>query len=167
MKKVFQTIIDRGNGNCMQAAIASLFELPLEKVPHFISLGKDWWQTYCDFLQEQGYAFEDYLYNYLYESMAQTQSDCFVAPMKAKWSISKKKLYKEHSVNGYFHASVLSPGNFSLKDADRGCHHSVIIDKDYNIVHDPNPKYQTVRQYPLAHLIKFNGVICVDLYKKI
>lgn len=32
-------------GNCFQAAIASLLELPLDDVPHFVALGKDAWWT--------------------------------------------------------------------------------------------------------------------------
>lgn len=34
MKPVMQTVFGE-NGNCMQACIASLLELPLEEVPHF------------------------------------------------------------------------------------------------------------------------------------
>ena len=37
MKKNFQTVVNKGNGNCMQAAIASLLDLELEDVPNFIS----------------------------------------------------------------------------------------------------------------------------------
>lgn len=45
MTPVAQTIIapndDKGMpGNCLQAAIASLLELPLDEVPHFV--GRDW-----------------------------------------------------------------------------------------------------------------------------
>lgn len=41
VKKVFQTIVDRGNGNCMQAAVASLLNLELSDVPHFIETAKE------------------------------------------------------------------------------------------------------------------------------
>lgn len=36
MIKVYQTMVDRGHGNCMQAVIASLLEKPLEEVPRFL-----------------------------------------------------------------------------------------------------------------------------------
>lgn len=29
-------------GNCLQAAVASIYELPIEAVPHFIQFGDDW-----------------------------------------------------------------------------------------------------------------------------
>lgn len=52
MKPVHQTLFradqadtegdDFQRGNCLQAAIASVFELPLEDVPHFVG-HEDWW----------------------------------------------------------------------------------------------------------------------------
>lgn len=36
-------------GNCLQAAVASLFELPLEDVPHFVA-AEDWWGCLTDWL---------------------------------------------------------------------------------------------------------------------
>jgi hypothetical protein len=48
VKPVLQTIL-RGDsdeptrrGNCLQAAVASVFEVPLEDVPHFVA-EEDWW----------------------------------------------------------------------------------------------------------------------------
>jgi hypothetical protein len=38
MKRVFQTRFGGTHGNCMQAATASLLELPIEAVPDFIEL---------------------------------------------------------------------------------------------------------------------------------
>lgn len=52
MKPVKQTIIDKDNGNCLQAAVASILELELYEVPHFIDQGLDWWFAYRDFLAQ-------------------------------------------------------------------------------------------------------------------
>ena len=41
MKPVMQTLDGPEEGNCLQACIASLFELELEAVPHFV-LKDDW-----------------------------------------------------------------------------------------------------------------------------
>ena len=38
MTKAYQTIIDKSHGNCMQAAVASLFDKKLEEVPNFIEM---------------------------------------------------------------------------------------------------------------------------------
>lgn len=36
-----------GGGNCLQACVASLLNLPLESVPHFMIFGKeDWWDAF-------------------------------------------------------------------------------------------------------------------------
>ena len=53
MKPVNQTIIDKENGNCLQAAVASILELDLEEVPHFISIGEDWWFDFRDWLAKR------------------------------------------------------------------------------------------------------------------
>ena len=72
MKPVDQTIFydpsvgPKGQrGNCLQAVIASLLELPLEEVPHFVGDDLDhdgdnnlewhWWKRLLDFLKSKGY----------------------------------------------------------------------------------------------------------------
>lgn len=50
MKPVKQTDTSFETGNCLQACVASIFELELDEVPHFISYGDDWWFQYRDFL---------------------------------------------------------------------------------------------------------------------
>jgi hypothetical protein len=36
-----QTILDDGNGDCFRTCVASLFDLPVEQVPHFLAQGGD------------------------------------------------------------------------------------------------------------------------------
>lgn len=40
-------------GNCLQAAVASLFELSLSEVPHFVA-EDDWWGCLADWLDVRG-----------------------------------------------------------------------------------------------------------------
>ena len=49
MKPVDQTLFGEGRGNCLQACIASVLELPLEAVPHFV-LKDDWVEALQMFL---------------------------------------------------------------------------------------------------------------------
>jgi len=49
MIPVYQTVIDKGRGNCLQAAMASMFHLELEQVPHFI-LYEDWFKVFWHWL---------------------------------------------------------------------------------------------------------------------
>ncbi len=45
MIPVYQTVFSIPGGNCLQAALASVFEVPLGTVPHFANLDSDdWWQ---------------------------------------------------------------------------------------------------------------------------
>lgn len=48
-------------GNCLQACIASILELKLEEVPHFVTLPDDEWFAFlCNWLYDQGYEVEDF-----------------------------------------------------------------------------------------------------------
>jgi hypothetical protein len=59
MIPVKQTIYEDPNrmGNCLQACIASLFELPLNAVPHFVE-SPDFPDNYIKFIEDSGYSFE-------------------------------------------------------------------------------------------------------------
>lgn len=49
MKPVYQTVFGSPGGNCMQAAVASIFELPLEQVPNFVENGDEWVEALVSF----------------------------------------------------------------------------------------------------------------------
>lgn len=111
MKKVYQTIVDKEHGNCMQAAVASLFDLELSEVPNFIEHGENWYNVFDDFIRKYGYE-----PNYI--------------------SGNVNELHKiarlDNGVNGYFYGAVNS-------QTFEGITHSVIVDRYLNVVHDPNP----------------------------
>ena len=55
MKPVFQTQFGGKEGNCMQAAIASILELPLDEVPHLMLYSvDDWWGKYEEWAKQLG-----------------------------------------------------------------------------------------------------------------
>ncbi len=59
MKKVYQTVIDKGKGNCMQAGLASMFELDITQVPNLILYGKhEWFNVFWHFLLGIGYEYK-------------------------------------------------------------------------------------------------------------
>ena len=110
MKKVYQTVIDRYHGNCMQAVVASLFELELDQVPNFIEEESWYWKMH-EFYQERGY-----------------QLGTFGGSLEMLKTAAKF----DGGVNGYFDATVASK-------IFEGGTHAVVVDMDMNIVHDPNP----------------------------
>lgn len=114
MKKVFQTIVDKGNGNCLQAAVASLFELELKDVPHFLEAGDQWYLSLSNFYNSKGY-------------------DCCVFGSD-KTTVEDFRKAAEHDggVGGYFEATVKSQ---TFEDT----YHAVVVDTNLNVVHDPNP----------------------------
>lgn len=55
MKKVYQTLFADGEGNCFQAALASVLELDLEEVPHFcLNGGSEWYDRLLEWLRSFG-----------------------------------------------------------------------------------------------------------------
>jgi hypothetical protein len=140
----------------MQAAIASLLDLSLSEVPNFIDMGEDWFEQYVQFLQQHNCDFEGTLYNP--RNLGYWGEDDLV------------KLQTMDGVNGFFFASVYSPKYFNpatfTEPDTRRVTHAVIIDKDLNIVHDPNPAYSGIKQYPLHEFLGYNGVQHVHMIEK-
>lgn len=114
MTPVYQTIISPENGNCMQAALASLFDKELDDVPNFVEY--DNWTYKCVlWLRDLGYQL------------------AYVNACNLDGKITLKDVLEyDGGVNGYFYASVPS-------QTFPGVTHAVIIDKEGNVVHDPNP----------------------------
>jgi len=108
----------------MQAAIASLFELPLDAVPNFI-----------EFDNKEKYPDTNHLFemNKFYVKNGYTEG---ITPIHRMRNDTLEKMIAiarfDGGVNGYFYATVPSqtyPDVF----------HAVIVDSELNIVHDPNP----------------------------
>lgn len=138
MKKVFQTVVDKGRGNCMQAAIASLFEKELEEVPNFIEFKDSWWTLIDRFYMDNGYKHI-------------TPFNIDEGGKKRDLELVKNILKHDNGVNGYFYATVPSQ---TFKDVS----HAVIVDTELRVVHDPNPNQ-------LALKLKPEDVIQVDTVK--
>lgn len=56
MTPVTQTITG-DKGNCLQAAVASILDKPLEEVPHFICYGESWFIALILFMRDFGYEY--------------------------------------------------------------------------------------------------------------
>lgn len=143
MKKIYQTIVSQENGNCMQAAIASLFDLELDEVPNFIQLqiddpGKNANLEEMLFIQERGYEYCCYFPSMSYDKK----------PTEEQIERTLKILDADNGVNGYFYASVPSK---TFPDGS----HAVIIDKYMNVVHDPNPNQLalTWTKYDIQYIV--------------
>lgn len=166
MKPVYQTLIDPHKGDCMQAVFASLFEVELNDVPKFIELGDMWFSTMIDFARSMGYKREGTLWNRKHQILSNPNYYCFnKVRFDQETTLNKKNLSKYEGVNGFFYAGVLSPKFFNLSDGFN-YQHAVIVDKDLNIVHDPNPNYKGILKYPLADLLGCNGIVDVYLFEK-
>jgi hypothetical protein len=157
--KVYQTIFCNKKGNCYAAILASLLDLDLEEVPNFAE-ADNWDEAVESFMLKHGYEYAYYTVN------GKRRED-----YKNKFFWFEKELPQYLSINGYYDAIVYSPGFFDQDKYDNdpeyspSCH-AVVVDKDFNIVHDPNPNYAGIEKYPLADTIGYNGIIGVVLWKK-
>jgi len=134
MKRVFQSRIEKKHGTCMQAEIASLFEMFIDDVPNFIEMGDEWYYAYVKFYKDRGYS-----------------HICSFNP-KGRMDLIKQVLEHDGGVNGYWGATVESV-NLGAEVT-----HAVIVDKDLNVVHDPNPNN-------FWHIYKPEDIISIETVK--
>lgn len=162
MKKIYQRIIDPGHGDCMQAAIASLFDDEYKNVPAFIELGKGMSKAFDEYIDSKGYYLQKDLHNKKFQLLMNPTEECFKEP-----KFDEKCILDESNLNdgvkGYYYAIVLSPKYFSWETLAA---HAVICDSKLNIVHDPNTLYDNILAYPLSSLIGCNGIIGLYCFAK-
>ncbi len=155
MKKVFQKLVCNVKGDCMQASIASLFEMGYDDVPKFIEY-QNHFPPLWDLIHDKGFKYNGMLHNQIDKTN-----------LIEEFSVSS--LHNHKGIDGYFFASVYSPKYFDkeeFKNYGNSSTHAVIIDSNYNIVHDPNPNNQGIVSYPLAEELGYNGIINITLINK-
>lgn len=109
MIKVDQSIISAEDGDCFRAVIASVLDLTLEQVPHFLRFKSDWNIMFFRFMK---------MFNWSYAGNVAIDSDVW--------------LNRNYSIDGYFICSVPSA---TFKESS----HAVLVDESGIVVHDPNP----------------------------
>lgn len=122
MTPLIQTIFGNGEagavpGNCMQTAVASLLDLPLDEVPHFVAEA-DWWGSYLNFVRARGLQLT--IYSDLYDAQTEYANGITTAPI------------------GYAPNDQLL---IACGNSPRGFYHDVIWigGRDGHMVHDPHP----------------------------
>ncbi len=112
MQPVFQTTVSKEDGDCTRACIASLLDLPIDAVPHFMRFAtprfkNDWFGVLKHFLLSIGY-------------------DCYGTGFPHSHKI------KEYSIDGFVVGSVPSKTFENIG-------HSVVVNSKGICIHDPNP----------------------------
>jgi hypothetical protein len=153
MKKVYQQNVSDVSGDCMRATVASLFEEDIENVPNFIEHGHEWWTVFEKYFESKGYKETAVLYNPI----------MYGKDILPEFSLDR--LSEFNGIEGLFYASVSSP-TYNPNGELSGITHAVISDKNYNIVHDPNPNYKDEKRiYPLHD--RYNGIRQIEVFEKI
>lgn len=139
MKKVYQTDLSPTTGNCFQACVASILELNLESIPHFMDEYTEenkhgWWHNFNEWLQS----------NLNMVSINENLTD----EHRETWL----KFLKD--INCYTLAGI---------ECDNGLHHAVVLKGD-KIVHNPWPSYEgnfDEKIIDVQFLIPMNPANCI------
>lgn len=126
IKKVLQSTVTKGSGDCARAVMASIFNKELEDMPLFFPDTEQAWNI-MKYFQSKGYE--------------PTYFDR--QPIEGKKTVPSIEVVAKYDggVNGYFYASVPS-------QTFEGGSHAVVVDIDLNIVHDPNPNQLALKLKP-------------------
>jgi len=84
MKPKFQTIINKTKGDCLRAAIASMFELELIQVPHFMLFGRRWFIIMHAFVWAMGYEFTWQWHKHRQFSRKHLINGCIIASVPSR-----------------------------------------------------------------------------------
>lgn len=114
MKKITQTITEKGRGDCWRTAVACLLELELEAVPHFLLHGDYCFTVFVKFLEAL---------NYDFKSVGIKRRGKF---LKENFP-TKKNLIKR--------AIIAIVPSRTYKDVN----HCVLINSKGKVIHDPSP----------------------------
>ena len=114
MKPVNQTLVDEEFGDCTRACLASILDLNIDAVPNFIRFKGKWMRIFWAYIKALGYEFHG------------------TGWPKMENSTNGHILEECPNIDGYVIASVPSK-------SFEGGGHSVVMDINGLVVHDPNP----------------------------
>lgn len=134
-------------GNYIKTLLLKLLVLMVLKLN--LELKDKWVSPFYNFLKENGYEYNGVLHNENLHPDEKYNKDFVLDAIK-----------NHPGVNGLFYASVYSPRYYYTKNNTT---HAVIVDKDFNIIHDPNSDYCSIHHYPEADKLKYNGILNIWL----
>lgn len=120
MTPIKQTIADARKGDCLRACVASLLDMPIEKVPNFVGM-------FPDDVPEGEFGWFEFLFYWL-------QFNNY----RHRGHFGTERLDEYEGIDGYVLVSVKS----TLPDSSHACIYSI---KDKCIVHDPEPGEPAIR----------------------
>ena len=162
MEKVYQRIDDPLHGDCFKCSVCTLFGLGYDEVPNFIEYGDYWWVMTAKFFADRGYIIgEPYLLNPNVPSLENPTGGCFNENF-VEYNGTLKNLKTKHGINGLFMATVYSPKYTNPSEHPIDHLHSVLCDINFNVVFDPQKKYEGIVKYPYADIIGYNGIRGID-----
>lgn len=165
MIKQYQEVVDADRGDCLRACVCSLLNLSISEIPNYFD-APNFHEAFMKSLSDNGYSLITHLWNPNNWYLTHPNGSCFEENRYIK-EYSLEALGSYQGVDGYFIGAVISPNNFSWGLGPLDHTHAVIIDKDFDIVHDPNPNYKDIIRYPFSRELGYNGVYVVYVIEKL
>lgn len=165
MIKQYQEVVDASRGDCLRACVCSLLNISISDIPNYFD-APDFDEAFRNSLLSYGYDIVTHLWNPNNWYVTHPNDSCFEENRYLK-KRTLEVLDNYKGVDGYFIGAVISPHNFSWGSGPLEHTHAVIINKDFEIVHDPNPNYRGIIRYPFSRELGYNGVYMVYVIEKI
>jgi len=164
--KVYQRVVDRGHGDCMQAAMATLTGSTYEETPAFIKYKHDFHTVKVAWMfVVHDCALQRTLYNMPWHIVKMNrEKEPGDRAARYVWYQHVKMLKRYAGIGGLFYGTVYSPKYFD-ESAESQTTHAVLIDTECNVVFDPNPEYAGLESYPIAGEIGHNGVVMAEVFQ--
>jgi len=146
MKPVKQTNISIPGGNCFQACVASILELPLESVLDFVNQGpqEKWFYRLADWLVKRDYGV---VYSPFEPICATIQGFCILG-------IQTERHVKEQQDENWVHA-VVGRANWTLQENNEKW-------IGFEVVHDPHPNPS-----PMVQIRDVTWIVSQNLTKEL
>ena len=97
-------------GNCFQASVAGILDLPLEDVPHFVAMD-DWWGGVCDWVAENDYLL--YRYEPQFDEYSTYEEGWLVTAPVDKVPHNRVSIASGMGPRGYQHAVLWQHGKLA------------------------------------------------------
>ena len=121
MDRIRQSIVGNERGDCMRAVIASMMEIEIEQVPHFLLFGNKWFSCMYSFLRFMGYdvTYEHYDFDNPF-TRRHLINGCIFAIVKSKSFKKTNHAVLINSVGRVIHDPNPNDGykNENVKDGD-------------------------------------------------
>jgi len=145
MIKLYQKIVDSNNNDSLRVCLCSLLELEVDDVPDFAKI-------HGSITIDENGRFNMYGWFDVFTDQVILTGSSFRNKLSG---IELRRLHEYEGVDGLFIARVPSP-KYWISDK---LTHVILINKHFEVIHDPNPNHKGIVDYSNSEYPDYNGVM--------